>query len=153
MGKLNYLKTETNRKKIAIKSVKNLHFRAQVLRPIHTVNTTVGSEDWIRINFTSTLSEWIVNRRSNNLLYISIEYENEYGQRDVPSVDANYLLSYWDSDHQPFITAYFRNTDSEDHVVSSNIKVIKLDCLSKFHSHFQIFTIRFLIFSASPRKT
>lgn len=98
------------------------------MRPIHTVNTTVGFEGWIRINFTSVLADWIVEMRLNNLLQISIEYENEYGQRDIPSVDLNYLLSYWDSDRQPFITAYFKNEDSEGHMLSSNHQVKSNNC-------------------------
>lgn len=92
------------------------------LQPIHTANTTVGFEGWIRINFTSLLADWIANKRSNNLLYISIEYENQYGEMDVPTVDVNYLLSYWDSDHQPFVTAYFKNEDSEEFRNKNQVK-------------------------------
>lgn len=88
--------------------------RSKSLHPIHIENSTVSFEGWIRINFTSMLSEWIVKRRPNNMLYITVEYQNEKGQLEYPSVDANYLLSYWDSDHQPFITAYFQTEDDPE---------------------------------------
>lgn len=71
------------------------------------------------------------------MLYITIEYQNEMGQFEASSIDANYLLSYWDSEHQPFITAYFKNEDSDGHVLSYQHKVtfvtyifiISINCL------------------------
>lgn len=101
--------------------------------PIHIENTTVGFEGWLRINFTSMLTEWIINKRPNNMLYIKIEYQNEKGQLDFPSVDVNYLLSYWDSEHQPFITAYFRNEES---YAAENVLTLKHPNVSSIPKRF-----------------
>lgn len=104
-------------------SIFEFNSRIKKLRPIFTANSTVSFEGWIQVNVTSLLSEWIVNKRPNNMLYISIEYANENGQFDTPSVDVNYLLNYWDSEHQPFITAYFKSNESKGHTLPLKQKV------------------------------
>lgn len=93
------------------------------LHPIHIENTTVNYEGWIQINFTTILREWIVNKRPNNMLDITIQCQNAKHQMETPSIDANYLLSLWDTQRQPFITAYFRNDESYDDSFSSKRKV------------------------------
>lgn len=50
------------------------------------------------------------------MLYITMEYENEFGHLDTPSISVNYLLSYTD-EHLPFITAYFENTETDGHLL------------------------------------
>lgn len=89
------------------------------MHAIQTANTTVGFEGWIQINFTSMVSEWLAKKWSNNVLYITIEYggENDVQQIHASNVCVNYLLSYSDSEHQPFITAYFENNDTDGHVM------------------------------------
>lgn len=82
---------------------------------IQSANTTVGYEGWIQINFTTTLSDWLMKKSTNNILYITIEYENENGVMEPSYVSVNYLLSYSDNEHQPFITAYFENENGEGH--------------------------------------
>lgn len=79
------------------------------MRPIHITNSTVDYEGWIRINVTSMLNDWLIKSWSNNLLIITVDYENDNGQWEVSSVDTNYLLSFWDDEYQPFVTAYFKN--------------------------------------------
>lgn len=38
-----------------------------------------------------------------------MDYQNDNGIFEKTSVDINYLLSFWDDEHQPFVTAYFNN--------------------------------------------
>lgn len=101
-------------------------FRIKELHPIHIENTTVDYEGWIQFNFTTHLSAWIINKRPNNLLYITIQCENAKHQMETPSIDVNYLLSLWDTQHQPFITAYFKNDETQPYTFSSKHKV-KID--------------------------
>lgn len=51
------------------------------------------------------------------MLYVTIEYENEMGYLDTSSISVNYLLSFSDTEHVPFITAYFENNESDGHVL------------------------------------
>lgn len=92
----------------------HVYSRIKQLHTIHVESTTVDYEGWIRVNFTSVFEDWILSKRSSNLLYITIQYEDDEGHLATPSVDANYLLSYWDREHQPFITAFFKNDQSSD---------------------------------------
>lgn len=101
------------------------------LHPIHIENTTVNYEGWIQINFTTILREWIANKRPNNMLDITIQCQNAKHQMETPSIDANYLLSLWDTQRQPFITAYFKNDDSHGHTDSSKHKVQLLQIIMK----------------------
>ncbi|XP_055321702.1 protein 60A-like [Sitodiplosis mosellana] len=87
------------------------------LHAIQTAETTVGFEGWIQINTTSTFREWLTEKKSNNMLYITVEYENELGHLDTPSISVNYLLSYTDGERLPFITAYFENNETNGHVL------------------------------------
>lgn len=98
-------------------------FSKKELHPIHIENTTVNYEGWIQFNFTKTISTWIKLKRPNNMLYITIQCENRQHQMETPSIDANYLLSLWDTQHQPFITAYFKNDESHGHTILSKHKV------------------------------
>lgn len=93
------------------------------MHPVHVENTTVSFEGWIQLNFTTILSEWIQKKRPNNMLDITIQCENARHQLETPSIDADYLLSLWDSQRQPFITAYFKNDDSYGSMFSSKEKV------------------------------
>lgn len=93
------------------------------LHPIHIENTTVNYEGWIQFNITDILREWIVNKRPNNRLDIKIQCQNAKHQMETPSIDANYLLSLWDTQRQPFITAYFKNDETHERTVSSKHKV------------------------------
>lgn len=93
------------------------------MHPVHIENTTVSFEGWIQLNFTTILSEWIQKKRPNNMLDITIQCENARHQLETPSIDADYLLSLWDSQRQPFITAYFKNDDSYGNMFSSKEKV------------------------------
>lgn len=88
-------------------------FRIKALRSIHVTNTTGSFEGWIRVNFTEMLDNWVKKTRPNNLLYITIAYENGDGVLETSSVDTNYLLSFWDDEHQPFVTAYFTNENHD----------------------------------------
>lgn len=54
---------------------------------------------------------------ANNLLYVQMQFENEYGHLVTPIVDVNYLLSFTDDDHQPFIVAYFESTNGLGHTL------------------------------------
>lgn len=90
----------------------------KALRPIYILNTTVNYEGWIRINFTTTLNEWLIKSWSHNLLFISIDYENENGELETSSIDTNYLLSFWDDEHQPFVTAYFKSENILKPIIS-----------------------------------
>lgn len=114
----------------------------QELHAIQTVNTTIGFEGWIRINCSSMLSNWIEHKNPNNLVYISIQYENQNSQYEISTVDINYLLK--DENHQPFITAYFKSEDSENHALSSNRQVIWIYIFNKL-----ILTIQILILFSS----
>lgn len=93
------------------------------LHPIRIANTTVDYEGWIQFNITTMLREWIVNKRPNNMLDITIECQNAKHQMETPSIDANYLLSLWDTEHQPFVTAYFINDASNGYKLSTKHKV------------------------------
>lgn len=93
------------------------------LHPIHIENTTVNYEGWIQLNFTTILSEWIQTKRPNNMLDITIQCENAKHEMETPSIDANYLLSLWDTQRQPFITAYFKNDESQGNTFSFKNKV------------------------------
>lgn len=78
--------------------------RFKALRPIYVANTTVDYEGWIRVNFTEMLNGWLVKTRQNNLLYITIAYQNIHGILESSSVDTNYLLSFWEEERQPFVS-------------------------------------------------
>lgn len=110
-------------------------FRIKSLHPIHTTNTTVRFEGWIRVNFTKMLDYWMLKTVSNNLLYITIGYQNDQGLLESSSVDTNYLLSFWDDEHQPFVTAYFK---SEDEGIRLSRVSQKVNILIFFHRKTEI---------------
>lgn len=93
-------------------------YRAKEMHAIQMVKTTTRYHGWIQMNFTSKLNEWITKKESNNLLYITVEYENELGNWETPNISTNKLLSYSDNEKQPFITAYFANDESYGHVLA-----------------------------------
>lgn len=99
-------------------------FSMKKLHPIHIENTTINYEGWIQMNFTTILSEWIQTKRPNNMLDIKMQCQNSKHQMETPSIDVNYLLSLWDAQRQPFITAYFKNDESHGgRTLSSKNKV------------------------------
>lgn len=97
------------------------------------MQTTVGFEGWIQINVTTTFSDWILIKMANNLLYVKMEFENEFGHLITPIVDVNYLLSFTDGNHQPFIIAYFESADGVGHILEhksmNNISTIHEVCI------------------------
>ncbi|XP_031632690.1 protein 60A-like [Contarinia nasturtii] len=98
---------------------------AKELHVIQTAKTTVGFDGWIQMNFTTKLSEWITKKESSNLLYIRIEYEDEMGHWETPSISTNFLLCYSDNELQPFITAYFESENPDGHVLKhSSLKKV-----------------------------
>lgn len=115
--------------RMELNSEQLLVFRMKEIHPIHVENTTVNYEGWIQLNFTTILTDWIRTKRPNNMLDITIQCENAKGQMETPSIDANYLLSLWDAQRQPFITAYFKNDESNGNIFSSKNKVrLRYEC-------------------------
>lgn len=92
-------------------------FRQQSTIPIHTIDTTIGFEGWIRVNISEIAQYWITRPEPNHLLYVTIQSRDEHGGLVEAPVSAEALLSIWSKGRQPFVTAYAKNTHADGNSV------------------------------------
>lgn len=85
---------------------------------MHTVDTTVGAEGWIRINISDIGQHWTTHPEPHQLLYVTIQGRDERGRPVHATMRDELLLSVWDQRHRPFITAYLKSTSAGGHTVT-----------------------------------
>lgn len=89
-------------------------FRVHTIDPIHTIDTTMEFEGWIRVNISEIVRFSTTHPEPNHLLYVTIKDRNARGELVTTRNSNEVLLSIWDQNRRPFVTAYFKNKPIPD---------------------------------------
>ncbi|KAF5297757.1 hypothetical protein FQR65_LT09931 [Abscondita terminalis] len=80
------------------------------LEYITAVNTTGGSNGWLELNLTSSLTTWVAFPNSNKGLYLSVHPAEKPG-REIRPEDIGLITIKGNDETQPFMVAFLKATN------------------------------------------
>lgn len=81
-------------------------FRQKELETVASVNTTGNYNGWLEVNVTDALNKWLMNKNSNNGLYLSAHVLDK-PDHEVKLDNVGLVNTKGDDEYQPFMVGFF----------------------------------------------